>query len=85
MAVKYSKCTNSLNSKALKIYPTLDFWFEKIPSGNPGALRQIKVLLHFLSNYSLQPTYRCLEAYRDFKPVNGSPGDFMFSGALSVL
>jgi hypothetical protein len=29
-------CTNIFNLKAPKIYPNWDFWFQNIPSGNPG-------------------------------------------------
>jgi hypothetical protein len=28
-----------------KMYPNLDFWFENLPSGNPGGLVQYIVLL----------------------------------------
>jgi hypothetical protein len=31
------KYTNIFNRQALKIYPNWDFWFENIPSGNPGV------------------------------------------------
>jgi hypothetical protein len=30
------KCTNIFHSKALKIYPYWDCWFENIPSSHPG-------------------------------------------------
>jgi hypothetical protein len=30
------KSTNIFHCKNLKNYPTLDFWFENIPSGNPA-------------------------------------------------
>jgi hypothetical protein len=37
MVVKYSKWPQNIPTyKASKIYPNRDFWFENIPSGNPG-------------------------------------------------
>jgi hypothetical protein len=40
MAVIYSKCPLDIPTffipRHAKIYPNLDFWFENIPSGNPG-------------------------------------------------
>jgi hypothetical protein len=41
MAVKYTKWPLNLPTSSIekpyKIYPNRDFWFEKIPSGNPGV------------------------------------------------
>jgi hypothetical protein len=37
MVIKY---INIFQSKALKEYPSWDFWFENIPSGNPGPKRK---------------------------------------------
>jgi hypothetical protein len=34
MSIEY---TNIFHSKAQKISPNCDFWFENIPSGNPGC------------------------------------------------
>jgi hypothetical protein len=65
MAIKYSdgceifqmtiKCTNILNSKASKIYPNWEFWFENKPSGNPGtrqsSARQDRTLKKFCWTY----------------------------------
>jgi hypothetical protein len=34
MAIKY---TITFDFNALKILPNWDFWFENIPSGNPGS------------------------------------------------
>jgi hypothetical protein len=39
MSIKY---TNIFHCKTLKNYPNLDFWFENIPSGNPGFGGNIK-------------------------------------------
>jgi hypothetical protein len=33
------KMPTSSIARTFKIYPNLDFWFEKIPSGNPGEKR----------------------------------------------
>jgi hypothetical protein len=33
--------TKNFHSKALKIYPKWDYWFENIPSGNPA--QQVKI------------------------------------------
>jgi hypothetical protein len=30
-------CTSIFNWKSLQNYPNWEFWFEKIPSGNPGS------------------------------------------------
>jgi hypothetical protein len=45
MAVQYTKWpwnigTNIFHCKTLKIYPNWHFWFENIPSGNPGLAKR---------------------------------------------
>jgi hypothetical protein len=46
MAVKYTKWTNNLLAtfiaKHSKNYPNWDFWFENLPSGNPGQRKESK-------------------------------------------
>jgi hypothetical protein len=48
MAVTYTKWTkNILTTSMASLDLDLDFWFEKIPSGNPGQnllVRKIKLL-----------------------------------------
>jgi hypothetical protein len=62
MAVLYStqmgiKYTNIFHSKALQNLPKLDFWFENIPSGNPGVGRVFFRKMH-LSKSSKAPSKR---------------------------
>jgi hypothetical protein len=39
MTIEY---TNFFIPRPSKIYPTLDFWLENIPSGNPGERKERK-------------------------------------------
>jgi hypothetical protein len=36
MAIKYTNMATSSIARPSKIYPNWDFWFENVPSGNPG-------------------------------------------------
>jgi hypothetical protein len=48
MTIEYP---NFFHSKASKIYPNLDFWFENMPSGNPRDMCQPATYLWRLHTY----------------------------------
>jgi hypothetical protein len=52
MAIKYTNISN--NSKALKIYPNWDFWFENKASGKPGYHPVLNTVLQALSHFVVE-------------------------------
>jgi hypothetical protein len=61
MATKYTKWPYNIPTFSIlrpsKIYPNRDFWFENIPSGNPGTNCSRPTRLHYSDNFCLALNY----------------------------
>jgi hypothetical protein len=70
MAVKYSKLSSNIHPFSIlmssKIYPNWDFWFENIPSGNPG-IRTSECIGPFVAFRLGRLCHRCL------RKINNAP------------
>jgi hypothetical protein len=80
MALLYSKITNISISRATKIYPNWDFWFQNIPSGNPALAQKMIIALSFKKIAIVSP--KIIENRKKIAIIALTPGGKLFKTFL---